>query len=106
MTPHAVAESIPLRRDELDAARQLMGLAVGLGPVGVLCLKHLMESLVLFGSGRLLLFLLERIGLDPGVQQQIHFVSHWYEIGVFVSFTLFCAVEMLVSRVREVRESL
>ena len=103
MSPHTVSESIQLRREELDAARQRMGLAVGLGPVGVLCLKHLMESLILFGSGRLLLLLLDRIGLDALVHSQIHVVSHWYEISVFVSFTVFCGIELIAVRVREVR---
>jgi len=104
-TAPAPGEAIQLRAEEAEAARQLMGLAVGLGPVGVVCLKHLLESLLLFASGRALLAVTERIGLDAGIQRHVHQVSHWYELSLFVFFSVFCAVQLVVSRVREFRES-
>lgn len=106
MAPAPGADSIRLRGEELDAARQLLGLAVGLGPSGVLCLKHLLESLMLFATGRALVFALERIGLSAAAQEQIHLVSHWYELGVFLMFTLFCGVQLLLTRIRELRETI
>lgn len=87
-----------LSEDETQAARQLLGMSMALGPSGAVVLRHFLDSLFLFALGRLLLFLLERIGTSHDQIELVHIVSKWYEIGLFVSFALFSLQDVYQAR--------
>ncbi len=83
-----------LTEDETAAARQLLGISLLLGSPGLAVLRHFLDSLLLFGLGRLLLLFLERIGMPSGEIGLIHECSKWYEIALFVSFAVFSLIDI------------
>ena len=83
-----------LNEDEAGAARQLLGMSLLLGSPGLAVLRHFLDSLLLFGLGRLLLLFLERIGMPAGEIGLIHECSKWYEIALFVSFAVFSLIDI------------
>ncbi len=72
----------------------MLGISLFLGSPGLAVLRHFLDSLLLFGLGRLLLLFLERIGMPAGEIGLIHDCSKWYEIALFVSFAVFSLIDI------------
>ncbi len=94
-----------LQEHEAESARQLVGWSLALGRSGASILRHLMDSAILFGSGRALTLLLENIHMGPGQLDLVHLVSKWYEIFVFCTFAVFSLIEVWQAKLAEMRSA-
>ena len=87
-----------LNAQEADAARQLLGLSLFVGASGLAVLRHFLDSLLMFGLGRLLVLFVEWIGMPPAELDLIHALSKWYEIALFGSFAAFSLFDVFQVR--------
>jgi hypothetical protein len=87
-----------LNKEESEAARQLIGMSLFLGSTGLPVLRHFLDSLLLFGLGRLLVLFLEWIGMPADEVELIHKLSKWYEAMLFSTFAVFSLIDIYRAR--------
>ena len=87
-----------LNKEEAEAARQLLGISLFLGAPGLAVLRHFLDSLLLFGLGRLLVLFLERIGMPAREVESVHALSSWFELTLFASFAGFSLLDIFKAR--------
>ncbi len=78
----------------------MLGISLFLGTPGLAVLRHFLDSLLLFGLGRLLVLFLERIGMPAREIESVHKLASWFELTVFASFAGFSLLDIFKARFR------